>query len=100
MSSEVETSVDNPVQRFLHSARNDKRGSCELFQKPQIILHEEADVGNIEQNHREAIHPETECVAAPFLRIVSLVAARFVDRFKDRRMYYARAGDFDPLFAF
>src|SRR6266478_5398171 len=71
--------------------------SRELFQKAQIILHEEADIGNIEQNHREPIHSETECVAAPFLRIVSLVAARLIYRFEDRRMYYARTGDFNPL---
>src|SRR5881275_134088 len=97
MSSEVETSLDSSIQRFLDSARNDKTGSCELAEKPQIVLHEEADIRNVEQNHREPIHPETECVAAPFLRIVSVVAARLVYRFEDRRMYHARAGNFNPL---
>src|SRR5207248_152498 len=48
MSSEVETSLDYSVQRFLDSARNDKMGSCELAEKPQIVLREEADVGNVE----------------------------------------------------
>ncbi len=51
MSSEVETSLDNSIQRFLDSARNDKVGSCELAEKAQIVLREQANVGDIEQNH-------------------------------------------------
>jgi hypothetical protein len=47
MSSEVETSQDD-IQRFLDSARNDKKGSCELAEKPQIVLAEEANVRDIE----------------------------------------------------
>jgi hypothetical protein len=48
MSSEVETSLNNGIQRFLDSARNDKKASCELFQKPQIVLREEPDVRDVE----------------------------------------------------
>src|SRR6266571_6422024 len=35
--------------------------SCELFQKPQIVLREQTDVRDVEQNHRKPIHAETEC---------------------------------------
>src|SRR4029077_5460885 len=58
-------------------------GSCELFQKPQIVLRKKPDVGNLEQNHREAIHAEAERVAGPLFGIVSFIAPRFVDRFEN-----------------
>src|SRR5262245_14052932 len=73
--------------------------SCELFQKPQIILREEPDVRNLEKNHCQAIHSEPECVAAPLFGIVSIVATRFVDCFKNGRMHHPAAGHFDPLLA-
>ncbi len=48
MPSEGETSLENNIQRFLDFARNDKVGSCELAEKPQIVLRKQADVGNVE----------------------------------------------------
>src|SRR5206468_6371557 len=91
------TSIARRRYGELPLSQNAKTRSCELPQKPHIVLHEKADIGNIEQNHREPIHSETECVAAPFLRIVSLVAARLIYRFEHRRMYHARTGNFNPL---
>jgi len=58
---------------------------------------EEAISGMSNKIIGEPIHSETECVAAPFLRIVALSAARLIYRFEDRRMYQARAGNFNPL---
>src|ERR1700730_15627505 len=87
------------------AARDDTRGdvcarsSCELFEEPQIVLREETDVGNAEKNHREAIHAETEGVPGPFLRIVSVVAARFVYLLENRGMHHAGATNFNPLLA-
>src|SRR6266513_1820430 len=45
------------------------------------------------------IHAEAECIAAPLFGIVSVIATRFVDRFKNSRMHHAAAGHFDPLLA-
>ena len=73
-------------------------GSRKLFQN-RSLLREETNIGNFEQNHRQTIHAETECIAAPFFRIVSVIAARFVDRFKNGRMDHAATGHLDPLFA-
>ena len=73
--------------------------SRELFQKPQVILREEPDVRNFEQNHRQPIHAEPECIAAPLFGIVSVIATRFVDRFKNGRVHHAATGYFDPLLA-
>ena len=50
--------------------------SCELSQKTQIVLRKQADVGNVEQNHRQPIHSETESEPGPFFRIVGVVTAR------------------------
>ena len=52
--------------------------SCELFQKTQIVLREKTDVGNVEQNHGQPVHSETESEPGPFFRIVGVVAARIV----------------------
>src|ERR1044071_3751372 len=70
----------------LRFARNDNEGSCELPQEPQIVLREETNIRDVEQNHREPVHAETERVAAPFFRVIGLVAARFVDLFENRGM--------------
>ena len=72
--------------------RNHRIGSRELFQKAQIVLCKESDIWNVEQNHRQTIHTETECIAAPLFRIVSVIAALFVDRFKNGRMHDAATG--------
>src|SRR4029077_20272438 len=73
--------------------------SRELPQKPQVILREEPDIRNFKQNHSQPIHAEAECIATPFFRIVSIIATRFVDRFKNSRMHHAAACHFDPLLA-
>src|SRR6476469_9410805 len=73
--------------------------SRELFQKPQVILRKEPDIGNFKENHRQPIHAEPKCIAAPLFGIVSIIATRFVDRFKNSRMHHAAAGHFDPLLA-
>src|SRR6476620_6416951 len=73
--------------------------SRELFQKAQVILREEPNIRNFEKNHCQPIHAEPECIATPFFRIVSIIATRFVDRFKNSRMHHAAAGHFDPLLA-
>ena len=53
-------------------------------QKAQIILREQADVGNVEQDHCQPIHPETEGKTGPIFRIISIVPARLVDGFARR----------------
>src|SRR5690349_24923058 len=73
--------------------------SCELLQETQIVLRKEANIGNIEQNHRQSVHPKTESKSGPFFRIVTAVAAGLVDRFENGRMHHSAAADFDPLFA-
>jgi hypothetical protein len=73
--------------------------SCELPQKAQIILREQADVGNVEQDHRQAIHPETEGKTGPFFRVVSVIVARLIDGFQNGGMHHAAAANLDPLFA-
>src|SRR5882724_7377383 len=73
--------------------------SCELSQEAQIILREQADVRNVEQNHRQPVHPKTEGKPGPFFRIVSVVAAGLVNRFENGRMHHSAAADFNPLFA-
>ena len=80
----------------MHSER---RASCELPQETQIVLREEADIGNIEQNHCQSVHPKTEGKSGPFFRIVSAVAAGLIDGFENGRMHHSAAADFDPLFA-
>src|SRR6267378_1917930 len=75
------------------------RFSCELAQKTQIILRKQADVGNVEQNHRQPVHSETESEPGPFSRIISVVTARLIDCFENGGMHHAAAADFDPLFA-
>src|SRR2546423_4731387 len=82
----------------LDFARDDGVFSCELPQKAQIILRKQADVGNVEQDHRQPIHPETEGKTSPFFRIISIVPARLVDRFENGGMDHAAATDLDPLF--
>src|SRR5438552_1395097 len=77
----------------------EKRSSCELSQKAQIVLRKQADVRNVEQNHCQPIHPETESEPGPFFRIVSVVAARLVDSFENGGMHHAATANFDPLFA-
>src|SRR6267378_5631125 len=52
--------------------------SCELPQKTQIILRKQADIGNVEQNHRQPVHSETESEPGPFFRIISVVTARLI----------------------
>src|SRR5881227_1080640 len=74
--------TDRKAEGSLDFARDDKTGSRELFQKSQIVLREEPDIRYFEQNHCQPIHPEAKCVAAPFFRIVSVIATRFVDSFK------------------
>src|SRR5215470_2618250 len=91
--------LKNQIQRFLDFARNDKIDSCELPQKSQIILREESNIGNVEQDHGEPIHAKSECITAPLFRIVSVIATRFVDRFKNGRMHHAATSYFDPLLA-
>ncbi len=49
--------------------------SCELPKEPQIVLGKQPDIGNVEQDHGETIHPQTEGESCPFLRIVGVVAA-------------------------
>src|SRR5256714_4728187 len=83
----------------LDFARDDGVFSCELPQKAQIILRKQADVGNVEQDHRQPIHPETEGKTSPFFRIISIVPARLVDRFENGGMDHAAATDLDPLFS-
>src|SRR5947208_12091917 len=56
-----------------------RMGSRKLFQKSQIVLREEPDIRYFEQNHCQPIHSEAKCVTAPFFRIVSVIATRFVD---------------------
>ena len=73
--------------------------SCELPQKPQVVLCKEPDVGNVEQDHRETIHTEAERVAAPLFRIVGFIAARSVDRFEHGRVHHAATGYLNPLLA-
>src|SRR6266446_4502823 len=75
------------------------RSSCELSQKTQIILRKQANVGNVEQNHRQPVHSETESEPGPFFRIVSFVAARLIDCFENGGMHHAAAANLDPLFA-
>src|SRR5437660_10667016 len=72
--------------------------SRELPQKTQIILHKQADVGNVEQNHRQPVHSETESEPGPSSRIICVVAARLIDRFENGGMHHAATTDFDPLF--
>src|SRR5215813_13056075 len=91
--------LKNEIQRLLDSARNDKIDSRELPQKPQIILREEPNIGNVEQNHRQPIHAESEGITAPLFGVVSVIATRFVDGFKNSRMHHAATGHFDPLLA-
>src|SRR5438034_11823112 len=98
MSSEVETSLKSRSKRFLDSARNDKKSSCKLPQKPQIVLCKKPDVRDVEQNHGEPIHAQGEREAGPLFRIVSFVAARFVDLFEDRWMHHDAAADLNPSF--
>src|SRR5262245_16235578 len=76
-----------------------KTGSCKLPQEPQIVLCEEANVGNIEQNQSQSVHAQAECVAAPPFRIVSFVTTRFVHLLENGRMHHARASHFDPALA-
>src|SRR5438045_7523161 len=76
-----------------------KSSSCELPQEPQIVLGKQAEVRNVEQDHREPVHAEAERVTAPLVGIVSFIAARFVDLLENGRMNYARAGNFNPLLA-
>src|SRR5438067_12003945 len=83
----------------LHFAPDDGKGSCELPQKTQIILRKQADVGNVEQHHRQPVHSETESEPGPFFRIISVVTARLIDCFENGGMHHAAAADFDPLFA-
>jgi len=35
----------------------------------------------------------------PFFRIISVIAARLIDRFENGGMHHAAAADFDPLFS-
>ena len=77
-----------------------KEASRELSQEPQIVLREETDIRDIEQNHGEPVHAQAESVAAPFLGIVSFIAARFVNCFENSRVNYAAATDLDPFLAF
>src|SRR5207248_2920345 len=77
----------------------DPASSCELPQEAQIVLREQTDIGNVEQNHGQPVHPKTEGKPGPFFRIVSVVAAGSVDRFKNGGMHHSAAADFDPLFA-
>ena len=76
-----------------------KSDSRELFQEPQIILREEPNVRNVEQDHRQPIHAESECIAAPLFGVVSVIATSFVDCFKNGRMHHSATGYFDPLLA-
>src|SRR4051812_21264253 len=39
--------------------------SCELPEKPQIVLTEQPDIWNIEQDHGQSIHAEAEGEAGP-----------------------------------
>src|SRR5947208_6934544 len=73
--------------------------ACEPAENTQLVLREQADVGDVEQNHREPVHSETERVAAPLFGIVSFVTTCFIDLLENRRMHDARAGDFDPALA-
>src|SRR5947209_11593956 len=76
-----------------------RRYSCELLQEPQIVLAEVANVRDVEQNHCQPVHAQTEREAAPLFGIVSFIAARFIDLLEHRRMNHARTGDFDPALA-
>src|SRR6266576_3061909 len=76
-----------------------KNGSCELFQKSQIVLRKKPDVWNIEQNHGEPVHAQAECITGPLFRIVGDIAARFIHFLKNTGMHHSRTGDLDPLFA-
>src|SRR6476620_8158556 len=95
------------VPRSPQRSRDDSRyscpancpDSCELPEKAQIILRKQADVGNVEQNHRQPVHSETESEPGPFFRIISVIAARLIDCFENGGMHHAAAADFDPLFA-
>ena len=62
-------------------------------------MRKQADVGNVEQNHRQPVHSETESEPGPFFRIISVVTARLIDCFENGGMHHAAAADFDPLFA-
>src|SRR5207248_798727 len=73
--------------------------SCELAKKAQIVLCKETKIGDVEHNHGKPIHAETERVAGPLFRIVSIIAASFVDLFEDCRMHDTRTSDFNPLLA-
>src|ERR1700748_381476 len=70
---------DNTLSEF------DVVSSCELPQETQVVLREEADIGNIEQNHRQSVHPKTESKSGPFFRIVSAVAAGLGSPLENRR---------------
>src|SRR6476660_9064618 len=85
--------------RHAMSSAAETRFSCKLPQKTQIILRKQADVGNVEQNHRQSVHSETESEPSPFFRIISVIAARLIDCFENGGMHHAAAADFDPLFA-
>src|SRR2546430_12571581 len=76
-----------------------KLGSYELAKETQIIGGEEREIRDVEQDHGEPIHAETERVAAPLFGIVSFVTARFVDLLENGGMDHARAGNFNPLLA-
>src|SRR5437870_3652747 len=76
-----------------------KECSCELPEEPQIVLHEEAEVRDVEQNHGQPVHAEAEGVTAPLFGIVCFVAARFVDLLENGWMDHARAGNFNPWLA-
>src|SRR5207247_15608 len=43
--------------------------SCELEKEPQIVLREQADVGDIEQDHGKPVHAQTEGEAGPLFGI-------------------------------
>src|SRR5207253_11505802 len=89
ISSEVETLLDKSIQRFLESGRNDKVVSCELAEKAQIVLRKKPNIRNIEQDHSQPIHAQTERVTCPLFGIVSVIITRLVDRFKNCGMYDA-----------
>src|SRR5205807_6861453 len=96
---EVSRSPRPPRDDSRYSCPANCTGSCELPQKTQIILRKQADIGNVEQNHRQPVHSETESEPGPFFRIIRVVTARLIDCFENGGMHPAPAANFDPLFA-
>src|SRR6476659_4884521 len=63
--------------------------SCELLQKPQVVLVEEAQVVDAIAQHREPVGAHAEREPLPAFRVD-------VDRAEHVRMHLAGAGDFEP----